>query len=258
MSVAQVQASCTSRASKLDILGKSDPNDALARYELLLAECKIANIAMQAGKLASKSHNYAHAVNFFSMACRWQTSAQCRQELHEAKRQVAQQIEKRFQQKGLPLQRSGGFRSIGPLTGQGDARSLGKGRGVAGIVEQNTAQIGVPILFDNARADIKPEGQDVLHALIDGLRSHIARGGKVRIIGHADNTGEGTKSQREQHNKQLSLRRAQSVARFLQTHGKFPEAAFQTEGHGDKKPIATNKTSSGRLQNRRVVLERID
>jgi len=67
----------------------------------------------------------------------------------------------------------------------------------------------------------------------------------VRVDGHADASGKAT------YNQQLSVRRAQSVAQALIGIG-MPAQNIRTRGLGSTEPVADNRTSSGRTENRRV------
>ncbi len=67
----------------------------------------------------------------------------------------------------------------------------------------------------------------------------------VDITGHTDSTGA------EDYNMQLSIARASSVARYLQSHKVLPQR-ITTTGMGESRPIATNDTAQGRALNRRV------
>ena len=51
-------------------------------------------------------------------------------------------------------------------------------------------------------------------------------------------------------NMDLSQRRAQAVVDYLKAHG--VKSKLNAIGYGETKPIATNKTQSGRAKNRRV------
>ena len=50
---------------------------------------------------------------------------------------------------------------------------------------------------------------------------------------------------------ELSVRRANSVAAYLSSHGVLPQRLI-TVGAGESRPIASNETDDGRAQNRRV------
>ncbi|MGV6817597.1 MAG: choice-of-anchor D domain-containing protein [Thiotrichales bacterium] len=67
----------------------------------------------------------------------------------------------------------------------------------------------------------------------------------VLIVGHTDNVG------RPGYNKELSLKRAKSVARYLVARG-VDASRMRYAGKGEEEPIATNATAAGRAKNRRV------
>lgn len=69
---------------------------------------------------------------------------------------------------------------------------------------------------------------------------------EVTIEGHTDSTGG------KKLNLELSTLRAQAVQSYLVSNKTIPEDRVSATGLGDSKPIATNKTSVGRSQNRRV------
>ncbi|ROO29049.1 flagellar motor protein MotB [Salinisphaera orenii MK-B5] len=67
----------------------------------------------------------------------------------------------------------------------------------------------------------------------------------IHVVGHTDSTGS------EQHNLELSQKRAQSVAGFLTGRGVDSQRVL-TWGRGESEPIASNDTEAGRAENRRV------
>lgn len=67
----------------------------------------------------------------------------------------------------------------------------------------------------------------------------------VDVTGHTDSTGA------ESYNMQLSVARANSVARYLESRKVLPQR-ITTTGMGETSPIATNDTAQGRALNRRV------
>ena len=71
------------------------------------------------------------------------------------------------------------------------------------------------------------------------------------VVGHTDSSGT------EAYNQQLSERRAQTVADYLQAKGVAP-GRLAASGAGESEPIADNATKEGRAENRRVVLKRTD
>ncbi len=67
----------------------------------------------------------------------------------------------------------------------------------------------------------------------------------IEVMGHTDSTGS------EQHNQQLSERRAQSVTQYFVSREINP-GRLQDYGYGENYPVASNDTDQGRAQNRRV------
>ena len=67
----------------------------------------------------------------------------------------------------------------------------------------------------------------------------------VKVVGHTDSVGS------DAYNQGLSERRARSVADFLIAQG-VPAGKLSTEGRGESQPVADNRTSAGRTENRRV------
>ena len=71
---------------------------------------------------------------------------------------------------------------------------------------------------------------------------------KLDVSGHTDNTGEAA------NNKQLSEKRAKAVYNYLISKG-VDASRLSSEGFGQDKPVADNKTEEGRTLNRRVELK---
>lgn len=69
----------------------------------------------------------------------------------------------------------------------------------------------------------------------------------VEVAGHTDSTGS------DEYNKQLSMRRAQTVANYLTGRGVKQERLL-TVGAGEAYPVASNDTEQGKQLNRRVEL----
>jgi OOP family OmpA-OmpF porin len=70
---------------------------------------------------------------------------------------------------------------------------------------------------------------------------------KLYIEGHTDEVGK------DDYNQKLSEDRAASVRAYLLSKG-VAESRLQSQGFGETKPIADNKTAAGRAKNRRVVM----
>jgi OOP family OmpA-OmpF porin len=98
-------------------------------------------------------------------------------------------------------------------------------------------------------AELTPEGEATLDEVAETLQRLNWVGGTVE--GHTDNVGG------DEFNMDLSQRRAQTVADYLEDKGVSP-GRFDTQGFGESQPVADNETEEGRAQNRRVVLRRTD
>jgi outer membrane protein OmpA-like peptidoglycan-associated protein len=70
---------------------------------------------------------------------------------------------------------------------------------------------------------------------------------QIQVVGFTDDTGS------EQHNQDLSMRRAEAVRRVLVDRG-IPEKRARAIGMGEAQPVATNDSPEGRAKNRRVEL----
>lgn len=105
--------------------------------------------------------------------------------------------------------------------------------------------LGVRLLFDSDVDRLTDDGREALHSMARTLREVGID--KIRVEGHTDNIGSA------RYNQDLSLRRAESVARELELAG-MPPRAIQRVGLGFSKPVADNASADGRAQNRRVVL----
>jgi len=102
------------------------------------------------------------------------------------------------------------------------------------------------ILFDTAKADVKPESTPALEEIGKLLRQDPKL--KLYIVGHTDSVGE------FQMNMDLSRRRAESVLKALTTtYGVAPDR-LQAYGDGPLAPVASNRDEAGRAKNRRVEL----
>lgn len=100
------------------------------------------------------------------------------------------------------------------------------------------------ILFDVNSATIKPESAGVLKEIAAILKENASV--KIKIIGHTDDDGN------DVANLTLSQKRAASVKNALVTEYGIDAASIETDGKGESKPVADNKTKEGKAANRRV------
>jgi OOP family OmpA-OmpF porin len=99
------------------------------------------------------------------------------------------------------------------------------------------------IRFETGRADIERDSAGLLDRLVEiAMRCPSAN---VEIAGHTDAEGE------EAANQVLSEKRAHAVVDYLVQAG-LPAERFTAVGYGSTQPIASNETSDGRGQNRRI------
>jgi len=100
--------------------------------------------------------------------------------------------------------------------------------------------------FDFDKSVLKPAGKAKLEDLVSKLK-----GTDIEVVvatGHTDWTGT------DAYNLKLSMRRANAVKAFLVSKGVPADRVF-TEGKGESKPVASNRTAEGRAKNRRVEVE---
>ncbi len=99
------------------------------------------------------------------------------------------------------------------------------------------------IKFRTGSDEIESESSSVIDDLAGVLKN--CANVKVEIAGHTDNVGA------PEMNKDLSLRRAQSVAKALEGKG-IAADRMSAAGYGEERPVASNDTREGRAQNRRT------
>ena len=102
---------------------------------------------------------------------------------------------------------------------------------------------GGGLLFDVDRADLRPAVQADLVDLARILNKYDDT--NIEVQGHTDATGS------DQHNMDLSVRRASSVATFLAVQN-VGRDRLNAIGYGELQPISSNETTAGRQENRRV------
>ncbi len=99
------------------------------------------------------------------------------------------------------------------------------------------------LLFDTNKSILKPASKENLTKLAVILNKYPDT--EILLEGHTDSDGT------EEHNMDLSQRRANSVAAFMSTKD-VNESRFTTMAYGETQPVASNETSAGKAQNRRV------
>lgn len=98
------------------------------------------------------------------------------------------------------------------------------------------------LLFDFNSDRVRGDARHNLDVLAQSLDKYPDT--DLMIVGHTDAIGT------EEYNQDLSMRRAESAARYLESSG--VRTRIDTRGRGEMEPVASNETESGRSRNRRV------
>ena len=97
-----------------------------------------------------------------------------------------------------------------------------------------------------------PVGKHVImpnnYSLLSKAQRAIRTFGQPNLVieGHTDSTGS------DVNNQHLSQRRAEAVRAYLVANGTLPMDKIIAVGYGSKRPLASNKTATGRAINRRI------
>lgn len=128
---------------------------------------------------------------------------------------------------------------------EAELRRSMQGTGVEVQRQGDVIQLVMPgnITFATDSAQIASSFYQPLNNLANSFRQYNQN--SIEIVGYTDSTGS------RSHNMDLSQRRAQSVADYLQAQGVDP-SRLSTRGMGPDQPVASNATADGRAQNRRV------
>lgn len=103
-------------------------------------------------------------------------------------------------------------------------------------------------LFDFDKSVLKPAAKASLDSLVGQVKNLTLE--VIIAVGHTDSIGT------DAYNQKLSVRRAQSVKKYLVSKGIEANRVY-VEGKGESQPVADNKTKEGRAKNRRVEIEAI-
>lgn len=98
--------------------------------------------------------------------------------------------------------------------------------------------------FASGHADLNPKSFATLKKVEDLIAAVPVQ--KITIEGHTDASGS------PKANKELSTKRADAVKQYLVSQGNLGQDKVDAEGFGSEKPISSNKTKTGRKNNRRV------
>jgi outer membrane protein OmpA-like peptidoglycan-associated protein len=102
------------------------------------------------------------------------------------------------------------------------------------------------LFFKSGQSELSKDMKEKLHTLVVFMLTYNQV--RVEISGHTDNKGNSKK------NKQLSEKRAKVIADYLVEQGVASDRVVSV-GHGDSRPIASNKTKKGQAKNRRIEIK---
>lgn len=105
------------------------------------------------------------------------------------------------------------------------------------------------IHFDTDKATIKKKSESTLAEIASLLEQKPEL--NLGVVGHTDATGS------EEHNMDLSKRRADAVVEFLTSKYNISADRLKSRGVGPWAPMASNEDNDGRARNRRVELVKI-
>jgi outer membrane protein OmpA-like peptidoglycan-associated protein len=105
--------------------------------------------------------------------------------------------------------------------------------------------LGEKLLFDTDQATLSAQAKQNLDQIVASINQRYGQG-QIRIYGHADARAD------SDHNKELSQQRAEAVKNWLVTNANIDESRISIHPMGESDPVASNQTSCGQQQNRRV------
>ena len=125
-----------------------------------------------------------------------------------------------------------------------DSKLIGKPSVCNKKVEIAEMKIQSNLFFNSGSYTLNIDAGSALSGILDTIRDRPVR--SIDIIGHTDNVGN------EEDNMILSQNRAEAIAIELRRLIINKDIIVNAIGRGEEVPIATNETSDGRSQNRRV------
>lgn len=104
--------------------------------------------------------------------------------------------------------------------------------------------IDLNLEFDTNSANLRTDHYPEIQRVVDFLRQYPTA--SAVIEGHTDSSGAAA------YNQSLSEKRAKSVRDYLVDQANVSADRLSSKGYGETRPIASNETTEGRQQNRRV------
>jgi outer membrane protein OmpA-like peptidoglycan-associated protein len=240
--LAQRQADILARQQQLDTLRQSLEAEAAARAQrdkqeqeaIAAAQVRRQQADAEAAALKAQAENAVQQAQVAQAAAEQaSTRAQQAQAAAESAQTQLEETRRQLAQSDAETRR---LRIQNELSRIATTRSESRGL----IVTLNGG-----ILFDTGKTALKPGAKSTLSKIAKQLQTDPSL--KIAVEGHTDNVG-GTAM-----NQSLSEKRANAVRDYLVSAG-ISGDHITADGKGEESPIATNKTTAGRQQNRRVEL----
>ncbi len=132
--------------------------------------------------------------------------------------------------------------------------SSARSKGVRAVTVGGRTAIRIPgsILFASGQATLSTSARSVVQSIASHLRREYPSG-QIEVVGHTDSDPIRRSRNRFRSNQELSEARARAVRDALVAGG-IARGRLTVRGRGADSPIASNKTSDGKRQNRRVEL----
>ncbi|MCE5326740.1 MAG: OmpA family protein [Planctomycetaceae bacterium] len=127
------------------------------------------------------------------------------------------------------------------------AGPVGGGRSDEGqIPVGGRATVEGDVLFASGKATLSGRSRE-----LDSVVSRLRGASRIQVVGHTDS--DPIKKSHWASNYDLSMARAQAVKQYLVSRG--VSADIETLGMGPDQPVASNTSSTGKRQNRRVEIK---
>lgn len=100
------------------------------------------------------------------------------------------------------------------------------------------------VLFKTDKSEIRPEYASEIRDFAEFIKKHKVS--SVTIEGHTDSDGSA------EYNQDLSQRRAEAIVDRLVNDYGIARSRLKAVGYGENRPVASNDTARGKVQNRRI------
>jgi outer membrane protein OmpA-like peptidoglycan-associated protein len=228
---AQAQIRAQAEAERLTREKDAQASSALAEVDRLKRENDARMIASAAEADRLKSENDARAAAAVAEADRLKRENEAQRAANEAglDRAAKEKAKAEAEKAELRVQLLRQFNAI--LQTRDTARGL--------IVNMSD------VLFDTGKSSLRPVARERLAKVAGIVSGHP--GLRLDVEGHTDSVGG------DAYNQRLSEQRGEAVRDYLTQQG-IAATSVTAKGFGKTRPVASNDTSSGRQQNRRVEL----